>query len=173
MRVLAWCLLPNHFYLVAWPREDGDLSRWMQWLLTSHERRYHRPTNRAGTIGRAASRPFRSSRTSTCSPCCDTWRGIPCGPSRSRYERRSGGRGSSERRPSISRFPSCIPPGAARAGVDRMSQPAAIGGGADGPTRVHCARAPARDRRWARTTATRLGLESSLRPRGRPRNSEK
>ena len=39
MRLLAFCLMPNHFHLVAWPREDGDLSRWMQWLSTSHVRR--------------------------------------------------------------------------------------------------------------------------------------
>ena len=32
MRLLGFCLLPNHFHLVAWPRADGDLSRWMQWL---------------------------------------------------------------------------------------------------------------------------------------------
>ena len=41
MRVLAWCLMPNHFHLVLWPQADGDLSRWMQWLLTTHVRRYH------------------------------------------------------------------------------------------------------------------------------------
>ncbi len=42
MRVLAGCLLPNQFQLILWPRRDGDLSRWMQWLLTSHVRRHHR-----------------------------------------------------------------------------------------------------------------------------------
>jgi putative transposase len=41
MRISAWCLMPNHFHLVLWPIEDGDLSRWMQWLLTAHVRRYH------------------------------------------------------------------------------------------------------------------------------------
>jgi putative transposase len=34
MRVLAYCLMPNHFHLALWPRGDGDLSRFMQWLLT-------------------------------------------------------------------------------------------------------------------------------------------
>ena len=34
MRILGYCLMPNHFHLVLWPRGDGDLSRWMQWLLT-------------------------------------------------------------------------------------------------------------------------------------------
>ena len=38
MRVLAYCLMPNHFHLVVWPHHDGDLSRWMQWLMTSHGR---------------------------------------------------------------------------------------------------------------------------------------
>ena len=41
MRVVAFCLMPNHFHLVAWPRADGDLSRWMHWLLTTHVRRHH------------------------------------------------------------------------------------------------------------------------------------
>lgn len=42
MRLLAWCLMPNHFHLLLWPLGDGDLSRFMQWLTTSHVRRYHR-----------------------------------------------------------------------------------------------------------------------------------
>jgi len=42
LRLVGWCLLPNHFHLVLWPRKDGDLGRWMQWLLTSHVRRYHK-----------------------------------------------------------------------------------------------------------------------------------
>jgi putative transposase len=27
MRVVAYCLMPNHFHLALWPRGDGDLSR--------------------------------------------------------------------------------------------------------------------------------------------------
>ena len=41
MRLLASCVMLNHFHIVAWPRADGDLSRWMQWLLTAHVRGYH------------------------------------------------------------------------------------------------------------------------------------
>ena len=26
MRLLAVCLMPNHFHLALWPRQDGDLS---------------------------------------------------------------------------------------------------------------------------------------------------
>src|SRR5436189_1547713 len=27
VRLLAFCLMPNHFHLLLWPRRDGDLSR--------------------------------------------------------------------------------------------------------------------------------------------------
>lgn len=50
MRVLAYCLMPNHFHFMLWPYQDGDMSRWMQWLLTSHVRRYHRLRGTSGRI---------------------------------------------------------------------------------------------------------------------------
>ena len=40
MRILAYCLMPNHFHLALWPRGDGDVSRWMHWLMTTHVRRH-------------------------------------------------------------------------------------------------------------------------------------
>jgi putative transposase len=49
MALLAYCLMPNHFHLVARPERDGDLSRWMQWLLTAHVREHHK---RNATVGR-------------------------------------------------------------------------------------------------------------------------
>ena len=30
MRVLAFCLMPNHFHLCVWPTADGDLGKFMQ-----------------------------------------------------------------------------------------------------------------------------------------------
>ena len=30
MRLLAYCVMPNHFHLVIWPRGDGDLSLFMR-----------------------------------------------------------------------------------------------------------------------------------------------
>src|SRR6185295_18933230 len=57
-RLLAYCLMPNHFHLVAWPREAGDLSRWMQWLLTSHVRRYHRHYHGSGHVWQGRFKAF-------------------------------------------------------------------------------------------------------------------
>lgn len=41
MRVLAYCLMPNHWHLVLWPKQDGDLSRFMGWLTLTHTQRWH------------------------------------------------------------------------------------------------------------------------------------
>jgi putative transposase len=50
MRILAWCLMHNHFHLVLWPRRDGDLADWMQWVTTCHVRRYHRHYRGSGHV---------------------------------------------------------------------------------------------------------------------------
>ena len=64
MRVLAWCLMPNHFHLLLWLRADGDLGRWMQWLMTSHVRGYHRRYRGSGHVwqGRFKSFPLERRR---------------------------------------------------------------------------------------------------------------
>lgn len=49
MRVLAWCLMPNHWHLVLWPRQDGDLSRFTGWLTLTHTQRWHAHRGSAGT----------------------------------------------------------------------------------------------------------------------------
>jgi len=58
MRVVAYCLMPNHFHLVLWPRGDGDLSRWMQWLLTAHVRRHHRHYGGGGHVWQGRFKAF-------------------------------------------------------------------------------------------------------------------
>ncbi len=64
MRLTGFCLLTNHFHLLLRPHEDGDLSRWMQWLMTSHERRYHRHYKGSGHVwqGRFKAFPAQSDR---------------------------------------------------------------------------------------------------------------
>ena len=41
VRLLAYCLMPNHWHLLLWPRKDGELGRFMQRLTTTHVRRWH------------------------------------------------------------------------------------------------------------------------------------
>ena len=38
--VFAYCLMPNHFHLVLRPKENRSLGRWMHWLMTSYVQWY-------------------------------------------------------------------------------------------------------------------------------------
>ena len=49
MRTLAYCVMPNHWHLVLWPRADGDLAEFMRWLTVSHTQRWHAAHRTAGT----------------------------------------------------------------------------------------------------------------------------
>jgi putative transposase len=48
MRLLAYCVMPNHWHLVVWPRQDGDLSRFMNWLTLTHTQRWHQHRHTVG-----------------------------------------------------------------------------------------------------------------------------
>ncbi len=50
MRLIGFCLMTNHFHLLLWRHEDGDLSRWMQRLMGSHVRRYDRHYKGSGHV---------------------------------------------------------------------------------------------------------------------------
>ncbi len=47
-RLLAYCLMPNHWHLVLWPTEDGQLGRFMQRLTVTHVRRWHENRRTSG-----------------------------------------------------------------------------------------------------------------------------
>ena len=48
MRLLAYCVMPNHWHLLVWPRQDGDLSRFMNWLTLTHTQRWHQHRHTVG-----------------------------------------------------------------------------------------------------------------------------
>src|SRR6185295_19770737 len=40
MRILAYCLMRNHWHLLPWPVDNGSLSTFMQWLTGTHAQRW-------------------------------------------------------------------------------------------------------------------------------------
>jgi putative transposase len=48
LEVLGWCLMPNHWHLVLRPRADGQLSEFMHWLTVTHTQRHHAHFHKAG-----------------------------------------------------------------------------------------------------------------------------
>jgi len=49
MRMLAYCLMPNHWHLVLWPRRDGELSDFGHYLTLTHTQRWHAHYHHVGT----------------------------------------------------------------------------------------------------------------------------
>ncbi|KPK64723.1 hypothetical protein AMJ83_00585 [candidate division WOR_3 bacterium SM23_42] len=58
LSVYAYCLMPNHFHLVVMPLRADNLSRWMQWFMTSHVRRYHRHYGTSGHVWQGRFKSF-------------------------------------------------------------------------------------------------------------------
>lgn len=48
-RILSYCLLPTSWQLVLWPRKDGELSEFMRLLTVTQTRRWHAANDLAGS----------------------------------------------------------------------------------------------------------------------------
>lgn len=49
IRLLSYCLMPNHWHLLMWPNRDDQLSETMRWLTVTHTQRHHARHRTAGT----------------------------------------------------------------------------------------------------------------------------
>jgi putative transposase len=58
MKVFAVCLMSNHFHLVVQPATEATLSPFMQWWMTSHVRRYHRHYRSHGHVWQGRFKSF-------------------------------------------------------------------------------------------------------------------
>ncbi len=56
--IFAYCLMPNHFHFLLQTRKAEDLSKFMQWLMTSHVRRYHRHYGTSGHVWQGRYKSF-------------------------------------------------------------------------------------------------------------------
>ena len=170
IEIFAWCLMPNHVHLVMRPSEDGDLSRWMHWLLTSHVQRHRVRYKTTGRIwqGRYKAFPIQEDRHLL---------------TVLRYVERNPVRAELVPRAADWRWSS------AREREDSHDQPALLGPSpiplpspwldwVDLPLTSaelaivrRCVKRgqPLGDQSWTRDIAGRLDLLGTLRPRGRPR----
>jgi len=177
-RLLGYCLMPNHWHLVLWPKEDGLLSEFMRWLTVTHTQRWHAHRQSAGTgpiyQGRFKSFPIqqdahlltvlryveRNALRSDLVRRAENWRW----GSLWRWDHRQQAAGKDAGLPPLSGWPIARP----RPWKAMVNQP--LGESEIARVRRSVKRgAPYGEKRWAEREAERLGLESTLRPRGRPR----
>ena len=172
MRILAYCLMPNHFHLALWPREDGDLSRWVHWLLTTHVRRYQKHYHSSGHIwqGRFKSFPIQEDDHLRV-----VLRYVERNPLRARLVERDEEWRWSSLHGLAAGSPGPIPldPGPAPRGAGWVEEVNALMLDDDvARVRVSIRRdRPLGDPTWTLATAKALGLEYSLKPPGRPPRS--
>jgi putative transposase len=166
MRLLAYCLMPNHFHLVLWPHHDGDLSNYMGWLMTAHVRHYHQHYHSSGHIWQGRFRDFPIQEDDHLLTVL-------------RYVERNPLRANLVRSAADWRWSSIGPvwEGAPLLDLGPVRRPSDWLGFVNEPQtekEVERMRECTRRRRpfgavpWQKQTAARLGLEASLRPRGRP-----
>ena len=169
--LLGYCVMPNHFHLVLRPHADGDLGRWMQWLLTAHARRYHR---HYGTTGHVWQGRFKAFPAQDDEHLVAVLRYVERNPvraelvSRAEHWKWSSLPGWCRQDPLLWVG---TPPVRDTHWLKRVN--VALSAGDLDRLRHSVSRGrPYGEESWTRRTAEQLGLESCLRPRGRPRKIE-
>jgi len=175
-RLLAYCVLGNHWHLVVWPRGDGELSRFVGWLTLTHTQRWHahRGNTGSGHVYQGRFKSFPVQRDDHFYAVC-------------RYVERNALRanlvvraedwrwcslcrwsdGTAKEKSLLAAWPLSRRPGwleyvnapQSEAELSALRQSVARG-------------CPFGAAVWTRRTAHRLGLESTLRPQGRPKKSK-
>lgn len=174
MRICAYVLMPNHFHLVLWPRKDGEISAFMQWLTMTHTQRWHAHRHSAGG-GHLYQSRFKSFPIEQDDHFLAVCRYVERNALRARLAKRAQDwpwcslacrQKKSQQGPSLlDEWPVDPPRDWVRVvnGPQTLKELAAI--------RTSAARGrPYGSEDWVKRTATILGLNSSLRSRGRPRN---
>jgi len=172
MRLVGFCVMTNHFHLVLHPYDDGDLSRWMQWLMTSHVRRYHRHYKSSGHVWQGRFKAFPIQQDDH---LFTVVRYVERNPVRARICRLAQNYSWS----SLSKkIPMDNPPQVSSKFIrrdamwfKRVNQPLTEAEIAAARKCVNRG-TPYGSDHWKKLTAKRLGLESTMRPRGRPRKAE-
>ena len=173
--LLAYCLMPNHWHLVLLPRRDGELSRFMQRLLTAHVRRHHAHRRTAGSGGHLYQGRFKSFPVQDDRHLLAVCRYVESNPLRAGMVGRAQDWPHSSLRWSagLTDAPPPVPlaPWPVERPADwlaRVNEPI----NEDDLARLRCSARRGRpfgDEAWTRRTANLLGLTHTLRDPGRPK----
>lgn len=167
MRVLGYCIMPNHFHLVLWPYSNGDLGKWMQWLLTAHVRRYHQHYKTSGHVWQGRFKAFPIERDEH---LLTVLRYVERNPLRAGLvEHAEDWPWSSLSRSKMDHDWLCpLPVSGPLNWIGWVNQPQTEAEVEQLRQSVNRG-TPYGPPNWAQRVAAQLGLEASLRPRGRPR----
>ena len=172
MRILAWCVMPNHWHLLLWPHEDGELSKYMRLVTLTHTQRRHAHRGTAGTghlyQGRFKSFVVQSDRHFLAVARYVEANALSAGLVDRAEDWRWGSRWHAQRdhadtAPEIHAWPLAEP-------ADWVAYVNQLPPSGETRDLRRCAQrgTPYGDEAWVAGAAEELGLQSTLRPRGRP-----
>lgn len=175
LRIKAYCLMPNHWHLLVWPRRDGELSEVLRWITVTDTQRWHAYHKTAGT-GPVYQGRFKSFPVQTDEHFLTVARYVARNALRAKLVDRAEDwqweslwrrtHGDSPQTAWLSDWPLDRP----RDWVVRVNR-------SQGASELEALRTsvqrgrPFGDEGWVRRTAKRFDMESTLRPRGRPKGS--
>lgn len=175
LRICGFCLLPNHWHFVVWPERDGQLAAFFQRLGVTHVTRWARAKGRVG-YGHVYQGRFKSFPVQTDESFCRVVRYVERNALRAKLVEQAQDwpwsslwirqRGSEAQRGWLSTWPVRRP----RDWCQYVNRPETA---AELVAMRHSIQrgTPYGSAAWVHATAAQLGLQSTLRPRGRPRQS--
>jgi putative transposase len=171
VRICAYCWMPNHWHFVLWPQNDGDLSIFMQRMANMHTQRWQRAKLRVGYghlyQGRFKSFPIESDEHFYAVVRYVERNALRAGLVERAEDWRWGSlrqRAGKVRGPLLSDWPLPEP----RDWVEQVNLPQTEAE-LDAIRRCLCRGCPYGNSGWIERAAEQLGLQSTVRPRGRPR----
>ena len=173
IRIAAYCLMPNHWHLLLWPRQDGELSEVLRWITVTHTQRWHAHHHTAGT-GPVYQGRFKSFPVQTDEHFLTVARYVERNALRAKLVSRAEDwqwsslwrrvQGDVKLTPWLSDWPVERP----RDWLPRVNRPQPASELEELRLSVQRGR-PFGEETWVRRMAKRFEMESTLRPRGRPK----
>jgi putative transposase len=177
IRILGYCLMPNHWHFVLWPKQEGELTAFLRWLTHTHTMRWHAHYHTSGT-GHLYQGRFKSFPIEADDHLYDVLRYVERNALRANLVRRAEQwrwsslwrrlRGDEAAKAILAPWPIPEPPDW-RHVVNAAQTEAELAALRRSVTRGTPFGSPS----WIERTARRLGLEYTLRSRGRPKKAEK
>jgi putative transposase len=175
IRIAAYCLMPNHWHLLLWPPRDGELSEMLRWITVTHTQRWHAHRHTAGT-GPVYQGRFKSFPMQTDEHFLTVARSVERNALRAKVVDRAEAwqwsslwrrvQGKATLTAWLSAWPVERPPGWV-ARVNRHETASDLVA-----LRLSVQRGrPFGEETWVQRMTKRFGLESTVRPRGRPKGS--
>jgi len=175
-RLLAYCLMPNHWHLVICPGADGELSQFTGWLTLTHTQRWHAHRHSTGN-GHLYQGRFKSFPVQDDEHFLAVCRYVERNALRANLVRRAEDwrwgslhrwlRGSDQEKTLLAAWPLPRLPG----WVEEVNAP---------PTEVELEAlqrsvnrsCPFGEEAWCDSVVAKFGLESTIRPQGRPKKNK-